>query len=37
MEKCGHVAHLEQPAVMRDALFEFKESVSTPAARGGNG
>tara|TARA_B110000977_G_scaffold17746_1_gene21489 strand:- start:3834 stop:4868 length:1035 start_codon:yes stop_codon:yes gene_type:complete len=23
VEKCGHVAHLEQPAVMRDALFEF--------------
>ena len=25
VEKCGHVAHLEQPAVMRDALFEFAE------------
>jgi pimeloyl-ACP methyl ester carboxylesterase len=26
VEKCGHVAHLEQPAVMRDALFEFAET-----------
>ena len=25
VEKCGHVAHLEQPTVMRDALFEFAE------------
>ena len=26
VEKCGHVAHLEQLAVMRDALFEFAET-----------
>ena len=26
VEKCGHVAHLEQPTVMRDALFEFAET-----------
>lgn len=23
VERCGHVAHLEQPSVMRDLLFEF--------------
>ena len=30
VEECGHVAHMEQPAVVRDALFEFA-NVPQPA------